>query len=61
VFGSLIRSRRNALNMRQDDLSLATGVGRRAFQSDPPRSIGETGTTPINMNGADKSLLKVYG
>ena len=29
VFGSLVRSRRKALNMRQDDLSLATGVGRR--------------------------------
>ena len=28
-FGSLIRSRRKALNMRQDDLALATGVGRR--------------------------------
>jgi transcriptional regulator with XRE-family HTH domain len=29
VFGSLIRSRRKALNMRQDQLALATGVGRR--------------------------------
>jgi len=29
AFGSLIRSRRKALNMRQDQLSLATGVGRR--------------------------------
>src|SRR6516165_9546898 len=29
AFGSLIRSRRKALNMRQDDLALATGVGRR--------------------------------
>jgi transcriptional regulator with XRE-family HTH domain len=29
AFGSLIRSRRKALNMRQDELSLATGVGRR--------------------------------
>ena len=29
VFGSLIRSRRKALNMRQDELALATGVGRR--------------------------------
>src|SRR5262249_16657719 len=29
AFGSLIRSRRKALNMRQDELPLATGVGRR--------------------------------
>jgi transcriptional regulator with XRE-family HTH domain len=29
AFGALIRSRRKALNMRQDELALATGVGRR--------------------------------
>jgi transcriptional regulator with XRE-family HTH domain len=29
AFGRLIRSRRKALNMRQDQLALATGVGRR--------------------------------
>src|SRR5438309_10055369 len=29
AFGSLIRSRRKALNMSQDQLALATGVGRR--------------------------------
>jgi transcriptional regulator with XRE-family HTH domain len=29
AFGALIRSRRKALNMRQDQLALATGVGRR--------------------------------
>jgi transcriptional regulator with XRE-family HTH domain len=29
AFGSLIRSRRKALKMRQDQLALATGVGRR--------------------------------
>src|SRR5438034_4403534 len=29
AFGSLIRSHRKALNMRQDQLALATGVGRR--------------------------------
>ncbi len=29
AFGSLIRNRRKALNMRQDQLALATGVGRR--------------------------------
>src|ERR1700728_4525852 len=29
TFGTLIRSRRKALNMRQDQLALATGVGRR--------------------------------
>lgn len=29
AFGSLIRSRRRALNMRQDELALVTGVGRR--------------------------------
>ena len=29
AFGSLMRSRRKALNMRQDQLALVTGVGRR--------------------------------
>ena len=29
AFGSMIRSRRKALDMRQDQLALATGVGRR--------------------------------
>src|SRR5437588_7045458 len=29
AFGSTIRSRRKALKMRQDELALATGVGRR--------------------------------
>ena len=29
AFGSFIRGRRKALNMRQDELALATGVGRR--------------------------------
>jgi transcriptional regulator with XRE-family HTH domain len=29
TFGALIRSRRKTLNMRQDQLALATGVGRR--------------------------------
>src|SRR6476660_95649 len=29
AFGALIRSRRKTLNMRQDQLALATGVGRR--------------------------------
>jgi transcriptional regulator with XRE-family HTH domain len=29
AFGALIRSRRKALQMRQDQLALATGVGRR--------------------------------
>src|SRR5271169_2153403 len=29
AFGSFIRSRRKALKMRQDQLALATGVGRR--------------------------------
>jgi transcriptional regulator with XRE-family HTH domain len=33
LFGSTIRRRRKALNMRQDELALATGVGRR-FLSD---------------------------
>jgi transcriptional regulator with XRE-family HTH domain len=29
LFGALIRERRKALKMRQDQLALATGVGRR--------------------------------
>jgi hypothetical protein len=30
-FGAVIRSRRKVLKMRQDQLALATGVGRRFF------------------------------
>src|SRR6266478_10069460 len=29
AFGSMIRGRRKAMKMRQDELALATGVGRR--------------------------------
>jgi len=29
TFGALVRERREALKLRQDDLALATGVGRR--------------------------------
>ena len=29
AFGLLVRSRRKAMRMRQDQLALATGVGRR--------------------------------
>ena len=29
VFGSMVRSRRKAMRIRQDQLALATGVGRR--------------------------------
>ena len=29
AFGTMIRNRRKALNMRQDQLAVATGVGRR--------------------------------
>jgi transcriptional regulator with XRE-family HTH domain len=29
AFGSMVRSRRKSLNMRQDQLAMATGVGRR--------------------------------
>jgi transcriptional regulator with XRE-family HTH domain len=29
AFGSMVRSRRKALSMRQDQLAMATGVGRR--------------------------------
>jgi len=35
AFGSLVRSRRKAMRMRQDQLALATGVGRRVC--DRPR------------------------
>ena len=51
AFGSLIRSRRKALKMRQGQLALATGVGRRflivSFLGSKPSSSDEERLEPF--------------
>jgi len=67
-FGKLIRERREALGMRQDDLALATGVGRR-FVIDleagkPSCQLGRSlvvatavGLRPFDVVSADDNAL----
>ena len=63
AFGSMVRSRRKALNMRQDQLALATGVGRRFLieleAGKPSCQIGRSllvaealGLRPADMRGS---------
>ncbi len=71
-FGSLVRERREALKMRQDDLALATGVGRRFIleleAGKPSCQLGRAlvvaaavGLRPFDLmsanNGDDNALL----
>jgi transcriptional regulator with XRE-family HTH domain len=64
TFGSMIRTRRKALNMRQDQLAMATGVGRRFLieleAGKPSCQLGRSllvaqalGLRPIDMLGSD--------
>jgi transcriptional regulator with XRE-family HTH domain len=65
AFASLIRSRRKALKMRQDQLALATGVGRRFLidleAGKPSCQLGRSllvaealGLKPIDALGSDR-------
>jgi transcriptional regulator with XRE-family HTH domain len=65
AFASLIRSRRKALKMRQDQLALATGVGRRFLidleAGKPSCQLGRSllvaealGIKPIDILGSDR-------
>jgi DNA-binding XRE family transcriptional regulator len=68
-FGKLIRERREALGMRQDDLALSTGVGRRFVieleAGKPGCQLGKSlvvatavGLRPFDMtSGEDNALL----
>lgn len=70
-FGALVRERRDALNMTQDDLALATGVGRRFIieleAGKPSCQLGKAllvatsvGLRPFDLMGqdsADNALL----
>lgn len=68
AFGSMIRGRRKALNLRQDQLALATGVGRRFLieleAGKPSCQLGRSllvaqalGLTPADiLTGRDVSL-----
>jgi transcriptional regulator with XRE-family HTH domain len=64
AFGSMLRSRRRALNMRQDQLAMATGVGRRFLieleAGKPTCQLGRSllvaealGLRPVDIVGAD--------
>ena len=64
AFGSLIRNRRKALRMRQDQLALATGIGRRFLidleAGKPSCQLGRSllvaealGLKPIDVLGSD--------
>jgi transcriptional regulator with XRE-family HTH domain len=65
AFGSLIRSRRRALNMRQDELALVTGVGRRFLieleAGKPSCQLGRSllvanalGLTPVGISPGER-------
>jgi transcriptional regulator with XRE-family HTH domain len=65
AFASLIRSRRKALKMRQDQLALASGVGRRFLidleAGKPSCQLGRSllvaealGLKPIDVLGSDR-------
>jgi transcriptional regulator with XRE-family HTH domain len=65
AFAFLIRSRRKALKMRQDQLALATGVGRRFLidleAGKPSCQLGRSllvaqalGLNPIDVFGSDR-------
>ncbi|HEX9881518.1 MAG TPA: helix-turn-helix domain-containing protein [Hyphomicrobium sp.] len=71
-FGALVRERREAMKMRQDDLALATGVGRRFIleleAGKPSCQLGRAlvvaaavGLRPFDLmsanNGDDNALL----
>jgi DNA-binding XRE family transcriptional regulator len=67
AFGSLIRSRRRALNMRQDQLALVTGVGRRFLieleAGKPSCQLGRSllvadalGLTPADISPGERSV-----
>jgi DNA-binding XRE family transcriptional regulator len=67
-FGKLIRERREALGMRQDDLALATGVGRRFVieleAGKPGCQLGKSlvvatavGLRPFDMVSAEDNAL----
>ena len=72
AFGSLIRTRRKALNMRQDQLALATGVGRRFLidleAGKPSCQLGRSllvatalGLRPADILAPDGRSLSVTG
>jgi transcriptional regulator with XRE-family HTH domain len=58
-FGSLIRSRRKALKMRQDQLALATGVGRRfLIELEAGKSSCQLGRSPWEPDDQSTRLLR---
>src|SRR4030088_2652965 len=60
AFGSLIRSRRKAMKMRQDELALATGVGRRfLIELEGGKSSCQLGRSLLVAEGVGLRLVDI--
>jgi transcriptional regulator with XRE-family HTH domain len=60
AFASLIRTRRKALKMRQDELALATGVGRRfLIELEGGKSSCQLGRSLLVAEGVGLRLVDI--
>jgi transcriptional regulator with XRE-family HTH domain len=60
AFASLIRTRRQALKMRQDELALATGVGRRfLIELEGGKSSCQLGRSLLVAEGVGLRLVDI--
>jgi transcriptional regulator with XRE-family HTH domain len=60
AFASLIRTRRKALKMRQDELALATGVGRRfLIELEGGKSSCQLGRSLLVAQGVGLRLVDI--
>jgi transcriptional regulator with XRE-family HTH domain len=62
AFGSLIRSRRKAMKMRQDQLALASGVGRRfLIELEAGKASCQLGRSLLVAEALGLRLLDILG
>jgi transcriptional regulator with XRE-family HTH domain len=62
AFASLIRTRRKAMKMRQDQLALVTGVGRRfLIDLEAGKSSCQLGRSLLVAEGVGLRLLDILG
>jgi transcriptional regulator with XRE-family HTH domain len=62
AFALLIRTRRKAMKMRQDELALATGVGRRfLIDLEAGKSSCQLGRSLLVAEGVGLQLLDILG
>jgi DNA-binding XRE family transcriptional regulator len=60
AFASLVRTRRKALKMRQDELALATGVGRRfLIELEGGKSSCQLGRSLLVAEGVGLRLVDI--